>query len=407
MKRINRTRFFVGFLVALVVIIALALSQRGDNSLPTAHLSDTAPTGGRALGLVMERLGFATQSAGEPLQKMPADARVWFLLDQNTTFSDREAGLLLAWVRAGGTLVLACPDASPTFWHSNAARPGVDKINRTLQTSAGNGSMYGASAISYKANGLPQMTPLSFDVASNYRTGVKGASASGTTLSIVRANTGLAGLRSAPAIARMDIGTGRVFVFSDAWMLCNYGLAQPANATFVANLIRVHNRAATGKAYFDERSHDNTLAPPAPDDWPARLRQKPVVFAVWQLMIAGLGCLALVSRRLGSPVALPSQAPVTRASGFARAMGALLFKAARPKAAAQIIGDTFRARLARRVGMSPRESDEVLSARAHEISGIPREILSRALIASRAPATDETSALRDAQAMERILDQLG
>jgi len=57
--------------------------------------------------------------------------------------------------------------------------------------------------------------------------------------------------------------------------------------------------------------------------------------------------------------------------------------------------------------LSPRESDEVLASRAHEISGIPLETLSRALIASRAPATDETSALRDAQAMERILEGLG
>lgn len=404
MKRINRTRFVVGFLVALVVVIALVLSKRGDESVPTAHLSDTSPVGGRALGLVMERLGYKTQSAGEPLGVMPADARVWFLLDENARFSDREATLLLAWVRAGGTLVLACPASA--YGGTNSTRPGVDKLNHTLGAST-NESGYGAGAVRFNSNGLPQMAPLSFDVASNYRTGVSGASASGETISISRAHTDIASSRSSPSIARVDnIGSGHVFVFADAWMLCNYGLSQPANATLVANLIRVHNPKAGGTAYFDERSHDNTLAPPEPDDWPARLRQKPVVFAVWQLLVVGLGCLALVSRRLGVPVALPSQAPVTRASGFARAMGALLFKAARPKAASQIIGESFRARLARRIGMSPRESDEVLSARAHEISGIPRETLSRALIASRAPATDETSALRDAQAMERILEQL-
>ena len=406
MKRINRTRFVVGFLVALVVVIALSLSRRGDDTVPTAHLSDTSPVGGRALGLVMERLGYKTQSAGEPLATMPADARVWFLLDANTRFSDREATLLLAWVQAGNTLILACPASSSSVWGTSSARPGVDTITHSLGASA-NYSGFGAGAVTFNANGLPQMAPLSFDVVSNYRAGVPSASSSGETLSLSQAHTGIASSRSAVSVARMDIGQGRVFIFPDAWMLCNYGLAQPSNATFVANLIRVHNPNAVGTAYFDERSHDNTLAPPEPEDWPARLRQKPVVFAVWQLLVVGLGCLALVSRRLGVPVALPSQAPVTRASGFARAMGALLLKAGRPKAASQIIGESFRARLARRVAMSPRESDEVLAARAHEISGIARETLSRALSASRAPATNETSALRDAQAMERILEQLG
>jgi hypothetical protein len=405
MKSINRTRFIVGSLVALVVVIALVLSRReGGGNVPTAHLSDTSPVGARGLGLVMERLGYTTQSATEPIRAMPRDARVWFLLDSQTRFSDREATLLLNWVRAGGILVCACPASdAPSFFGSTSSRPGLDQLNKSLGATT-------SGEPNFNPNGLPQMTPLSFESVSDYRTGVAGASTSGTELSVARPHLGIAGSRfsAGDAVARMDAGKGHIFLFPDAWMLCNYGLSKPANATFIANLIRVHNLNPNGgKAYFDERSHDNTLTPPTPDDWPARLRQRPVVFAVWQLLVVGLGCLALVSRRLGLPVGLPTQAPVTRASGFARAMGSLLFKAARPKAAAQIIGESFRARLARRVGLSPRESDEVLSLRAHEISGIPRETLSRALIASRAPATDETSALRDAQAMERILEQLG
>ncbi len=409
----KRTRLIVGSLVALVVILALLLMRReGDGGIATAHLSDTSPVGGRALGLVMERLGYATQSANEPLQKMPRDARVWFLLDPNTRFSSREASLLLTWVQqTGGTLVWACPAQPSSFWGRSEARAGLDQLNQSVGLSA---QVSGSPTLA--ANGLPEMVPLALDSVSNYRAGVTSASASGASLSLSLSrlrphpHQSIAGSRFAPggSIARVDVGRGRIFLFPDAWMLSNYGLNSPANATLIANLIRVHNPNPNGgKAYFDERQHDETLAPPAADDWPARLRQRPVVFAVWQLLLVGLGTLALVSRRLGSPVALPSQAPVTRASGFARAMGGLLFKAARPKAAAQIIGDTFRARLARRIGLSPRESDDVLAARAHEISGIPRETLSRALIASRAPATDETSALRDAQAMERILEQLG
>lgn len=408
MKRINRTGLVVGLLVALVIGLALLLTRHGGgDTVPTAHLSDTSPVGGRGLGLVMEKLGYATQSETEPIETVPRDARVWFLLDANTRFSDREATLLLNWVRSGGTLVWACPAQPSSYWGgASDPRPGLDKLNEPFGT-----TMSGSPT--WNSNGLPQLSPAPFNLVSNYRTGVSSILTSGTALDVspspAHPDVNIAGVSGAPggSVTRVDVGSGHIFLLPDAWMLSNYGLSKPANATFVANLIRVHNANPGGKAYFDERQHDNTLAPPKSDDWPARLRQKPVVFAVWQLLVAGLGCLALVSRRLGSPVALPSQAPVTRASGFAHAMGALLFKAGRPKAAAQIIGESFRARLARRIGLSPRESDDVLAARASEISGISRETLARALVAARAPATDETSALRDAQAMERILEQLG
>lgn len=412
MKRINRTRLLVGCLVALVVGLALLASRHeGGERTPPVHLSDTTPEGGRALGFVMEHLGYKTQSQNAPLSQMPSDARVWFLLDSQTTFSDKEADALLAWVKKGGVLFWATPSDSDglSFFSSAQKRPGVDR----LKTKFGFSSL---GSPQFDANGLPKMVPLNLDSASNYRVGVSGASSSGTTLSLMneREEPGLSRatlqIASAPggSLSRVDEGRGHIFLIPDAWMLTNYGLSHPANATLVANLVRVHLANANGgAAYFDERQHDNTLAPPASDDWPARLRQKPVVFAVWQLLVVGLGTLALVSRRLGAPVPLPTNAPVTRASGFARAMGGLLLKASRPKAAAQIIGESFRARLAKRVGMSPRESDEVLSARASEISGISREVLSRALMNSRAPATNETSALRDAQEMERLLDQLG
>ncbi|BCM91276.1 hypothetical protein IAD21_03142 [Abditibacteriota bacterium] len=410
MKRISRTQFIVGSLIAIIVIIAvLASGSEGGAWWPPTHLNDTTPAGGRALGLVMERMGYATQAQNRPLSRMPADARVWFLLDSQTTFSDREADDLLAWVKKGGILFWVPPDNESNFFGDSNSHPGVDHLQKKL--GAGRSGMP-----SFDASQLPKMRPLNFDAVADYREGIKSASSSGTTITFNSSRDEIASARSRLEIAgppggslvRLDEGKGHIFVFPDAWMLCNYGLSKPDNAMLVANLVRVHlTNAGGGKAYFDERQHNDDLAPPMPDDWPARLRQKPVVFAVWQLLVVGLGALALVSRRLGLAVPLPTTAPVTRASGFARAMGGLLLKATRPKAAAQIIGESFRARLARRVGLSPRESDDVLAARASEISGIDRDVLSRALIASRAPATDENSALRDAQQMERILEQLG
>ncbi len=410
MKRFNRTRLFLGILVAFIVVIAILASGReGGGRSPSAHLSDTTPEGGRALGMVLEKIGFQTKSQNAPLSQMPADARVWVLLDSETTFSDKEADAILAWVKRGGTLLWAPP--SDDYSSDDETRPGAQHLKELLGASS-------EGSPNFDANGLPNMKPLNLDTVSNYRVGVKNASSSGTSVSVSQSDgrgapeSGRAALQIAGApggsILRLDEGSGHIFLFPDAWMLCNFGLSKPDNATLAANLLRVDaTNTPKGTAYFDERRHDNTLAPPVADDWPAKLRQKPVVFAIWQLLVVGLGTLALVSRRLGAPVPLPTNVPVTRASGFARAMGGLLLKATRPKAAAQIIGESFRTRLAKRVGLSPRESDDVLAARAHEISGIDRDLLSRALMTSRAPATDETSALRDAQQMERILEQLG
>ncbi len=413
MKRINRTRLFVGLLIALVVGIAfVAARHEGGDPSPPVHPRDASPEGGRALALVLERMGYTVQTQAAPLQQMPSDARVWLLLDSGTTFSDKEADALLEWVRKGGTLLWVPPSYSYSVTSGSTARPGADVLKGKLGISTG-------GQPNFDANGLPRMTPVTLDAVARYRTGVKTASSSGASAAAAGFNDreadgtvrGALQVTGDGAILRLDEGSGHVFVFPDAWMLSNFGMAQPSNATLIANLIRADTLGASGAnggaVYFDERRHDNTLAPPAPDDWPARLRQRPVVFALWQLLVVGLGTLALVGRRLGAPVALPSSAPVTRASGFARAMGGLLLKAARPKAAAQIIGESFRARLARRIGLSPRDSDDVLAGRAAEISGLDRDLLARALINSRAPATDETNALRDAQQMERILERLG
>ena len=412
MKRLNRTRLFVGLLIAFVVGIAfLASRHEGGDQSPPVRPGDTSPEGGRALALVLEKLGYTVQTQDAPLTQMPSDARLWLLLDSGATFSDKEADLLLAWVKHGGTLLWVPTSESYSPLGGSTPHPGTDALRRRLGVSTD-------GQPNFDANGLPRMTPLRLDAVSRYGTGVKAASSSGASASVSGFNPrddggiprGALRLAGAPggSILRLDEGRGHIFVFPDAWGLCNFGLSQPQNATLVANLIRADSVGNSGGvAYFDARHHDNTLAPPAPDDWPARLRQKPVVFALWQLFFAGLGTLALVGRRLGAPVALPSSAPVTRASGFARAMGGLLLKAARPKAAAQIIGESFRARLARRIGLSPRDSDDILAGRAAEISGLDRDLLSRALMNSRAPATDEVSALRDAQQMERILDKLG
>jgi hypothetical protein len=97
---------------------------------------------------------------------------------------------------------------------------------------------------------------------------------------------------------------------------------------------------------------------------------------------------------------------VTRAGQFAQAMGLLFRKANRPKAAAEILGEEFRRSLARRLGLSPNDPDEILAAAAERATGLPSRFIDRLLLKSKNPATTDAEALADAQDMEQVLRHL-
>lgn len=399
MKRANRNRLLFGLLLAGLLVAAALLNRNQLNSrAPDAAFADAAPAGGKGLALMLTQLGYPSKVQNAPLGAMPKDARVWLILSPKTQFSQAEAAQLLRWVKAGGTLIYCAdrPDVISMHGEDKPAATGIETLTQALDIGDG-----APSTLTPGAGGLPDLPSLPLDVPSNYRTGVKTASAANGEISIARPSLLLA---SGGTLARINYGKGRVWVTGDAWLFTNYGLAQPNNATLVANLVRVDN--AKGAAYFDERRHDNNRRPPAPDTLIARLKKPPVSYAIWQLAAAGLLAWVFAGRRLGAAVALPSRGPVTRASQFAGAMGALFAKTGRPSAAASIIGDNFRRRLAARLGMSPGERDEVLARRAHEVGGVPYEVVDRLLLQTRTPAQNEAQALRDAQEMDAVIAKL-
>ena len=401
MKRANRNKIGFGLLVVALLIAAAAL-DRGSTGprAPEAAFANAMPSGGKGLALLLGRLGYAAKVQNAPLQALPKDARVWLILSPKTQFAQTEAQQLLAWVKAGNTLIF-CADRSELLLHGAAEPPTATGIS-TLIRALGIGDVtpeFNAPG----AGGLPTLSPLTLDVPSNYRSGVKAASGSKSEVFVDRPHLLLAGAPGG-TLAKIPYGKGRVWVATDAWLFTNYCLAQPNNATLVANLIRVD--VPRGAVYFDERQHDNNRRPPAPDTLISRLKKPPVSYALWQLLAAGLLMWAFAARRLGAAVPLPTRGPVTRASQFAQAMGGLFAKTGRPGAAASIIGDNFRRRLAQRLGLSPSERDEVLARRAHEVGGVPYEVVDRLLLQTRTPAQSEAQALRDAQEMDAVLARL-
>jgi hypothetical protein len=399
---------WVAVILAVVLLALGAVIQRPSNQFdaPTAHFEDATPTGSKGLALVLQQLGYTTRVQRVPLQTMPSDARVWFIFDPSTSFSDKEAKLLLAWVKSGKTLVFcSTSEYSYSLANSYETNSGIRALRQAL------GIQYTSSnAQSTKRTEVfPDFAPLRFDPAVPEREGVSKASAvpgqvETSQSPLALSGAGGTGKMTGPPLYRYDLDRGRVYVLPDAWIFTNHGLAKPDNAVLATNLVRLH--APRGAIVWDERQHSDNLRPPEPDSILARVRKPPFSYAIWQLFFAGLLLWAFTSRRLGMAVPLPERGPVTRASQFAMAMGGLFQKIGRPNAASQIIGDSFRRRLASRLGLSPADPDQVLARRAHEMSGVPYEVFDRLLLQTRTPARSDAQALRDAQEMETVLRQL-
>ena len=400
-------------IVALLLITALGLGyylqtkQKIESPYPRALYGDAKPLGGKGYRLALEWLGYTVRRVDLRLAKMPSDAKVWVLLDRETTFSRPEMEMLLQWIKEGGILVWAAP---PTFDFSMAFggqkwQPGQELMKKFKIQNPPN---YNSSPFS--TDSLPPLSPLTQGAPGVYWADVKNASASPGTLAIKGAHLEIAGDLRGVQIARLDYGKGHIFVASDALIFTNYALAKPDTAVFTTNLIRAHvPPAANAVIYFDERSHG--------DDTPVGekdinkslvyyLWRPPLRYAVLQILFAGILLWSLFGRRLGSPVPLPDRENVTRASQFAGAMGTLLHKSNRPNVAAVVLGEEFRRTLARRLGMSPHDSDAVLAARAALISGLPAEHIERLLFQARTPIEDEPALLNLTQETEYVLRRL-
>lgn len=405
-RKVNFSAFFIGALFIGACVFALTHRQKPDEMIPRAQWKDDTPLGGKGLRLLLERLGYRAQLETERINGVPKDAGVWLILDPFTGFSKAEAKQLLGWVNQGGTLIWAVPDISNPFMalrQSNAHNSGIAALTDATKLQQ-TYSMYRPS--NQLGEPLPPLTPLNPVAVSAYWSGVKQATASGHGLTIKRPFLEIAGNPAQAELARIDYGQGHIILAPDPLLFTNYALSKPDNAVLVTNLIGVHLPPGQATVYFDEREHgEDTSTKPTPSLL-YYLSRPPLSYAMLQLFVASLLLWALYGRRLGAPVPLPDNDPVTRAGQFATAMGMLFQKAGRPQAAGVIIGEEFRRAVARRLGMSTAQSDQEIAQRAGAVTGMPTEMIARLLAKARTPAAHEADVLSDAQEMEYVLRRL-
>ena len=406
-KRPSGTHIIAATLFVLACALAV-FTQQGPQeltSIPRAQYADATPLGGKGLRLLLERLGFRTRVQTGVLQKMPSDADVWILLDPKTGFSQREAKQLLQWVKDGNTLIWAASSA-PAFAFATGAKSqmniGLAHLQRELQTSAETSSN---APFTVTDEPLPSLSPLKQGVISSIWNGVNKAQGSKDGLKINRAHLALADSPVGLQLGEIPYGKGRVFVAPDALLFTNYALSKPDNAVLVSNMVRAH-AANNAMVVFDERQHGETEEEKFEPNWLYYIWRPPLRYAVIQLFLAAILAAILYGRRLGAPVPLPDGGPVTRASQFAAAMGALFQKVGRPRAAGVIIGEHFRRRLTQRLGLSIHEDDELIAQKAAEATGFSSRLIDRLLLQAKSPDDDEARTLSDAQEMEMILRKL-
>lgn len=408
MKR-NFSYWWIAALVILLLGLRIyALSKQQEQSdYPRALFSDKTPLGGKGLHLLLDNQGYAAKLQTAPLKAIPKDARVWLLLDPQAQLSKGDAKELLQWVDGGGVLIwanLETGSSEMNWWGVTQQENGQDYLRRKLHLSS-------TEVDPYFINSDQSLLPLLQLVQSppgGYGGGVHNVSISPNTFLINAPHQALIGNKKRLRLALIKQGKGNIIISADALIFTNYALAQGDNAILVSNLIRLGTPRGAG-IYFDERVEPEVTA--APQELPHALLyylwRRPLRWAWLQLLLAGLLLWAFYGKRLGRPVPIPLQQPVTRASQFAVAMAALYQKARRPKIPLEVLGKEFRRILVRRTGTSPMDSVAALAARCSEMTGIPRERIQNLLEQVQKPARSEADVLRLAQEMEEIQQKLG
>jgi hypothetical protein len=344
-----------------VLLVAVVGGRRAEEGNPLDPDSP-APLGTKGVVEVLRELGArVTVSADLP----DSGAATALLLGDDLTPQRRDG--LLAWVRRGGTLVVADPSSGVT-----AARPvGTTRIgllDAQLQRRCDVAALRDVDRVSAPGG-------LVFEVPAGG--GVRGCFPRG----------GGAWLLVQP------LGAGNVVRLGGASAVVNQALGEADNAVLLVSLLAPSAGPATAVW---------VLRPPLPGGGTASLGDlvaPRVRLALWQLAVAFAVLALWRARRLGRPVVEPQ--PVQLAgSELVVAVGNLLLRAKGRGQAAGLLTDDLRRTLAERLGLpASTPADQVADAAAQR-TGVPRDRVLRALAPN--PPRDEAELVALSQAVDAV-----
>jgi hypothetical protein len=342
--------------VLLVAVVAGRPAEEGNPLDPDSP----APLGTKGLVEVLRELGARVTVSGD----LPAAGTATTLLLSDDLSPQRREDLL-AWVRRGGTLVVADPGSGVT-----AARPvGTTRIgvlDAQLERRCEVAALRDVARVSAPGG-------LAFEVPQGG--GVRGCFPRG----------------EGAWLLVQPLGAGNVVRLGGASALVNQELGEADNALLLAGLLAPSDATAVW-----------VLRPPLPGGGRASLGDlvaPRVRLALWQLAVAFVVLALWRARRLGRPVAEPQPVQLP-GSELVVAVGNLLQQARGRGQAAGLLADDLRRSLAERLGLPPSAPADQVADAAAQRTGVPRERVLRAV----APATprDEAELVALSQAVDAV-----
>jgi hypothetical protein len=326
-----------GAIAVGILLVALAGARRGSPGNPLDPAS-TGPDGTKALVEILGELGARVQVSN--VVPVSGGGAV-LLLSDNLEQHDRAA--LLAWVRQGGTLVVADP-GSPVTRVEVAGTSRVGFVDAELEQRCGIPALRDVHRVSAPGGLLLRVPP-----------GAQGCFSRGEGGSWLVAE---------------PVGGGTVVRLGGASALVNQEIGSADNAVLAASLLA----PSRGDMVV-------VLKPPLPGGGSRQLGDlvaPRVKLALWQLVVAFVLLALWRGRRLGRPVTEPAAVHIP-GSELVVAVGNLLQRGRHRRQAATLLAGDLRRVLTERLGLPASAPPEQVADTVTARTGIDRERVIAAL----------------------------
>jgi len=312
----------------------------------------------------------------QPLTDLSKVGDVLLILHPRTALSATEVKAVLAWVGAGGRLVLG--------------DSGMPDLGNPMATSGGLGGLYQKLHVQRSMGDSTPKTlapepssPLARDVTAVSLSGwgrvhvLDGAKSHAVVH--LRAPDG-------PVIMSLSHGAGEVYVIADTSFLSNGLINKADNVVLAADLLYTLSH---GKVYFDEYHHG--FGGPGVSTLPVE-QQNGLAWAMLATVVATVLYFSGKLWRFGAPV--PAFDPQRRSVlEYVTAMGDLYRRAGAHAAALQLLRRAFLQRLALAAGLSPRAGPQVIAAAvARRYGAVGEEVLALEQRSAQLLATGQVTA---------------
>jgi len=315
--RFSRQALIVAaLLVVLCLVVILGVARSGNTSRERGSIYNSHSDGTQSLYRWLAELGYTVHALEQaPLTLSPRD-RVLLVVVPSDWFTQNELRTVEAWVRLGGTLIVAEDD----YEHHNLSAHYAAYPQRLKQPIE-------YASLRLPALNWPQVGQAHVRAFYNLFLGSDRLDAAVHM-----------GTCDSPLLVSFGLDQGQVFVLSMSFPFTNAGLADSHNAQLIYNLMRASAPSGTSVA-IDEVHHHQ---PPQvlSSEW---LMSTP---EGWGLVYGGgllFLYLLLSGRRLGAPVASPQLAERRTSAEFITALAGLYRQTVRHTAILQ----RYKARLKR------------------------------------------------------------